>query len=113
MLRWPIETFYQDGKELLGFDEYLMRDAKAIGKHWCLVFVAYSLLHLDCLPSPLAKEHLPTKSIGEACRQQARALIELLIIRAHNMIQEGKDVKAVFDYLFSKQIAHATVDLAL
>ena len=30
-----------------------------------------------------------------------------------NMIQEGKDVKAVFDYLFFKQIAHATVDLAL
>jgi hypothetical protein len=38
--RWPIETFYQDGKEHLGFDEYRMRDAKAIQKHWCLVFVA-------------------------------------------------------------------------
>jgi hypothetical protein len=48
--RWPIETFYQDGKEHLGLDEYLMRNAKAIGKHWCLVFVAYSFLHLDCLP---------------------------------------------------------------
>lgn len=46
LLRWPIETFYQDGKERLGFDEYRMRDAKAIQKHWCLVFVAYSLLHL-------------------------------------------------------------------
>ena len=79
LLRWPIETFYQDGKEHLGFDEYLMRDAEAIGKHWCLVFVAYSLLHLDCLPSPLAKAQLPTKSIGAACRQQARALIETLI----------------------------------
>jgi hypothetical protein len=29
LLRWPIETFYQDGKEHLGFDEYHMRDAKA------------------------------------------------------------------------------------
>jgi hypothetical protein len=38
LLRWPIETFYQDGKEHLGLDEYRMRDAKAIGKHWCLVF---------------------------------------------------------------------------
>jgi len=113
LLRWPIETFYQDGKEHLGFDEYLMRDAEAIGKHWCLVFVAYSLLHLDCLPSPLANGHLPTKSIGEACRQQARALIELLIIKAHDMIQDGKDVKAVFDSLFSKQLAQATTGLAL
>ena len=44
-----IETFYQDGKMHLGLDEYRMRNAEAIGKHWCLVFVAYSLLH-TCLP---------------------------------------------------------------
>jgi hypothetical protein len=113
LLRWPIETFYQDGKEHLGFDEYLMRAAEAIGKHWCLVFVAYSLLHLDCLPSPLAKEQVPTKSIGEACRQQARALIELLILKAHDMIQQGKDVKAVFASLFSKQLTTVTTGLVL
>jgi len=106
LLRWPIETFYQDGKEQLGLDEYLMRDAKAIGKHWCLVFVAYSLLHLDCLPSPLAKEQVPTKSIGETCRQQARALIELLVIHAHQMLQNGASAKSVFDSLFAKQLAY-------
>ncbi len=76
------------------------------------MFVAYSLLHLDCLPSPLAKEQLPTKSIGEACRQQARALIELLIVKAHDMIQDGKDVKAVFDFLFSKQLVSAKTGLS-
>jgi len=109
LLRWPIETFYQDGKEQLGLDEYLMRNAKAIGKHWCLVFVAYSLLHLDCLPSPLAKEQVPTKSIGETCRQQARALIELLVIHAHHMLQNGESAKSVFDSLFAKQLAYAAV----
>ena len=31
--RWPIETFYQDGKERLGLDEYRTRDAEAIQKH--------------------------------------------------------------------------------
>lgn len=108
LLRWPIETFYQDGKEQLGLDEYLMRDAKAIGKHWCLVFVAYSLLHLGCLPSPLAKEQVPTKSIGETCRQQARALIELLVIQTHKMLQNGESAKSVFDSLFAKQLAYAT-----
>ena len=29
---------------------YRMRNAEAIKKHWCLVFVAYSFLHLDCSP---------------------------------------------------------------
>jgi hypothetical protein len=46
-----IETFYQDSKGQLGFNAYRMRSAEAIGKHWCLVFVAYSLLHLTCLPA--------------------------------------------------------------
>lgn len=107
LLRWPIETFYQDGKEQLGLDEYLMRSAKAIGKHWCLVFVAYSLLHLDCLPSPLAEAQVPTKSIGETCRQQTQALIELLVIHAHKMLQNGDSLTSVFDFLFAKQRAYA------
>jgi SRSO17 transposase len=108
LLRWPIETFYQDGKEQLGLDEYLMRNAKAIGKHWCLVFVAYSVLLLDCLPSPLAEEQVPTQSIGETCRQQTQALIELLVIHAHKMLQNGDSVNSVFDFLFAKQRTCAT-----
>ena len=70
--RWPIETFYQDGKTHLGLDEYRMRSAEAIQKHWCLVFVAYSFLHLDCLPPSPTKGSLPIKTIGEACRQRVR-----------------------------------------
>src|SRR4029450_7640943 len=62
--RWPIETFYQDGKTHLGLYEYRMRNAEAIKKHWCLVFVAYSFLHLDCLPSSPTKGSLPIKTIG-------------------------------------------------
>ena len=85
--RWPIETFYQDGKEQLGLDEYRMRGAEAIGKHWCLVFVAYSLLHLDCLPPSSTKRSLPLKTIGEACRQQAQALIQSLLLWVHERPQ--------------------------
>lgn len=101
--RWPIETFYQDGKEHLGLDEYRMRDAEAIGKHWCLVFVAYSLLHLDCLPPSPTKSRLPLKTIGEACRQQAQALIEALILQTHERLQQGQAIQDVFAHLFAKQ----------
>ncbi len=38
--RWPIETFDQDSKGHLGLDTYRMRSTAAIGKHWCLVYVA-------------------------------------------------------------------------
>jgi len=101
--RWPIETFYQDGKTHLGLDEYRMRNAEAIGKHWCLVFVAYSLLHLDCLPPSSTKGSLPLKTIGEACRQQAQALIEALILYAHEQLQRGQQAVDIFATLFAKQ----------
>lgn len=105
--RWPIETFYQDGKEHLGFDEYRMRRAKAIQKHWCLVFVAYSFLHLDCLPASLKQSRLPIKSIGEACRQQAQASIETLILYASRQLEQGRSASDLFAYLFAKQQALA------
>ena len=53
-----METFYQDGKGHLGLDEYRMRNAEAIQKHWWLVFVAYAFLHLDCLPLVTDKREL-------------------------------------------------------
>ena len=98
-----IETFYQDSKGHLGLDTYRMRSTEAIGKHWCLVFVAYSLLHLDCLsPSP-TKGSSPVKTIGEACRQQAQALIQALILYAHDRLQLGQRAEEIFAHLFAKQ----------
>jgi len=101
--RWPIETFYQDSKGHLGLDTYRMRNTEAIGKHWCLVFVAYSLLHLDCLPPSPTKGSSPLKTIGEACRQQAQALIEALILYAHEQLQRGQQAVDIFATLFAKQ----------
>jgi len=101
--RGPIETFYQDSKGHLGLDAYRMRSAEAIGKHCCLGFVAYALLHLDCLPSSPRKGSLPVKTIGEACRQQAQALIEALILYAHEQLQLGQQAIDIFATLFAKQ----------
>jgi len=102
--RWPIETFYQDSKTHLGLDEYRMRSAQAFEKHWCLVFVAYSLLHLDCLAvSPQKGAPTPHKTIGEACRQQAQALIQKLILHAHELLTQGVHAPDLFAQLFAKQ----------
>ncbi len=106
--RWPIETFYQDSKGHLGLDQYRMRSAEAIQKHWCLVFVAYSFLHLACLPPSLISgsgkllSH-PIKTIGSVCRQQGQKLIEELILFAHDQLQQGQTASEVFSRLFAKQ----------
>ena len=101
--RWPIETFYQDSKQYLGLDDYRMRSAEAFQKHWCLVFVAYSLLHLDCLSVTDKKTLIPLKTIGEACRQQAQSLIEALILYAHDRLSNGTDSRDLMSSLFAAQ----------
>jgi SRSO17 transposase len=100
--RWPTETFYQDGKGQLGLDAYRIRSAEAIGKHWCLVFVAYSFLHLACLAASLTKGSSPIKTIGEACRQQTQALIERLLLYVHERLMQGQQAEEVFTHLFAK-----------
>jgi hypothetical protein len=101
--RWPTETFYQDSKGHLGFNEYRMRNAEAIGKHWCLVFVAYSLLHLTCLPAVPDRAKSLIQSIGDACRQQARALLQQLLMFVHDRLSSGAPVDHVFAHLFAKK----------
>ena len=101
--RWPTETFYQDGKGHLGLDAYRMRSAEAIGKHWCLVFVAYTFLHLACLVPSLTKGTPPIKTIGDACRQQTQALIERLLLYVHERLLHGQPADVVFAHLFAKQ----------
>lgn len=81
-----------------------MRDAKAIQKHWCLAFAAYSLLHLDCLPASLKQSRLPIKTIGEACRQQAQSLIEALILYASQQLEQGQKANDLFSCLFAPDI---------
>lgn len=101
--RWPIETFYQDGKGPLGLDEYRMRNAEAMPNHGCLVCVAYACLPRDCLPSSPTTGSFPVKTIGEACRQQAQALIEGLILSAHKCLALGQRAEDLFTSLFAKQ----------
>ena len=101
--RWPTETFYQDSKGQLGFNEYRMRSAEAIGKHWCLVFVAYSLLHLTCLPVGPDRTKGLIQTIGDACRQQGRALLQKLLVFVHDQLSQGATADHVFTQLFAKQ----------
>jgi hypothetical protein len=101
--RWPTETFYQDSKGHLGFNEYRMRSTQAIGKHWCLVFVAYALLPLTCVPAVPDRTKGLLHTIGDACRQQGRALLQRLLVFVHDQLSHGTTVDHIFAQLFAKQ----------
>lgn len=42
--RWPIETFYRDSKQNLGFEKCIIRNEIGIKRHFLLKFIAYNLL---------------------------------------------------------------------
>ena len=107
--RWPTETFDQDGQGHLGFHEYRMRSAEAIGKHWCLVFVADSLLHRTCLPAGPGRTRSLIQTLGDACRQQGRALLQKLLVFVHDQLSQGAPIDQVFVQVFAKQQGMALV----
>jgi hypothetical protein len=87
----------------LGFDAYRIRSPEALGKHWCLVFVAYALLHLTCLPTVPDRPKGLMHTIGDACRQQSRALIQKLLLFVHDQLSHGATADQVFAQLCAKQ----------
>jgi hypothetical protein len=101
--RWPTATFDQDGQGHLGFNAYRMRSAEASGTHGCLVFVAYSLVHLTCLPAGPDRTRGLIHTLGDACRQQGRVLLQRLLVFVHDQLSQGASMDRVFAQVFAKQ----------
>ena len=102
--RWPIETFYQDVKQLLGFDTYQLRSMDAILKHWQLVFLAYGLLSLKRLQKTASKKaQVPLQTIGQVCRQQAQANASAFLDWVFKKLEAGISINIIRDTLFPKQ----------
>jgi hypothetical protein len=93
----------------LGFNEYRMRRAEAIGKHGCLVFVASSLWHLTGLPAGPDRMQGLMQTMGDACRHQGRALLQKLLVFVPDRLSDGATADQVFVHLFAKQQGLALV----
>ena len=101
--RWPTETCSQDSTGHLGFHEYRLRSAEAMGQHGCLVFAADSLLHRTCLPAVPDRTMGLIHTMGDACRQQGRAWLQRLLLFVHDQLSHGTTGAQVFMQLFAKQ----------
>ena len=87
----------------MGFNASRMRSTEALGKHGCLVFVASALLHLTCLPAGPDRTQGLIQTMGDACRQQGRALIQQLLGFVHDQLSHGVKVDRVFERLLARQ----------
>ena len=87
----------------MGFNAYRRRSAEALGKHGCVVFVAASLVHLTGLPAVPERTKGLMHTMGDACRQQGRALIQKLLVFVHDPWSHGTTADHVVTQLFAKQ----------
>lgn len=101
--RFQIEVFYKDAKQQLGFSDYQCRKEEAIGKHWYMVFCAYSLLKLDMLQTPAYQAwQRKLKTISVALQRQAQSVIEQLILACHRILSREPNPEHLFKLLFGK-----------
>ena len=96
-MRWTIEVFFGDTKELLGLDHYQLMSATAILRFWTLVAAAY--LYLDEERARLRDEWQRHVTIGEARRAIQRRHWRHLLDWLHEQFSAGVTSEQLFPLL--------------
>jgi hypothetical protein len=88
--RWPTETFNEDAKGCLGFEDYQLHKLRGIRRHWYLCLVAYSLLGDQGHPGRSRQGvRAPFESTGQRCHAVAHELLGYLVDWIAQQLQEG------------------------
>jgi SRSO17 transposase len=100
--RWPTETFNEDVKGNLGFEDYQLRHWRAIKRHWYLSFAAYSLLS-DQGPPGRSRWAVrgQFQSTGQRCRAVADELLGYLVHWIARQFEEGSDPDFILQQLLA------------
>ncbi len=102
--RWPIETFYRDAKQNLGFESCELRMLRGIRRHWNLVFLAYTLLQIESNASSLSKWLISNVvTIGGKCRLATCEIIRSFIFWACNQYNQNKEPDKIFRLVAAKK----------
>lgn len=100
--RWPTETFNEDVKGCLGFEDYQLRQWQGIRRHWYLSFLAYSLLGAQ-KPPGRSREAVKGQfaSTGQRCRAVADELVGQLIHWTAQQLQNGGSPDSILKILLA------------
>jgi SRSO17 transposase len=95
--RWSVEVLFEDGKELLGLDQYQVMSAESLVHFWTLVWAAYS--YLDEERARLREQWQRHVTLGEARREVQRVHWCHLISWMHQQFQVGTPPHTLFERL--------------
>jgi SRSO17 transposase len=99
--RWKIETFYRDSKQNLGLEDYQLRDLRAIKRHWCLVFLAYSLLVSGLWGTDVKRKEKPFPTLGEWILSATKTAFKGIVAWIITQWAQGRSAKEIADIAFS------------
>ena len=101
--RWPIETFHEFSKQLVGFESAQLRNQESVKRHFCLSCVAQSILQsASCCGGQSerlqwASEQEP--SIGQRLYSLSREALENLLQFCHSQFRQGHCVEQVLEVI--------------
>ncbi|MEM1281057.1 MAG: hypothetical protein AAGG53_13810, partial [Cyanobacteria bacterium P01_H01_bin.152] len=101
--RWPIETFHEFAKQVVGFESAQLRKEEAVKRHFCLSCVAQSLL--QSTPSSgqsserfeFAQPHEQT--IGQRLYTLGREALQQMLEMTQGLLAQGRSVEQIMEVL--------------
>jgi len=101
--RWPVETFHEFSKQLVGFESAQLRNEEAVRRHFCLSCVAQSALQSASCSGVKserlnqAQENEPT--IGQRLYTLTRDALHNLLELTQNLLAQGKSIEQVLEVI--------------
>jgi hypothetical protein len=90
--RGPIEHFFRDSKQEIGFEECQQRKEQAVLRYWELCFVAFTFLELVYqVDYPEEMDPFVIDTIGQKRRSLGMNLLQAFIRRVTSVVLEGGD----------------------
>jgi len=100
--RWPTETFNEDIKGDLGFEDYQLHKLRGIRRHWYLCLAAYSLLSEQGCPGRSRQGvRAPFESTGQRCRAVMDEALGHLVEWISQQIKDGVSTKIISQTLLA------------
>jgi DDE superfamily endonuclease len=98
--RSKTEGFYRDVKQNLGLEDYQLRDLWAIKRHWCLVFLAYSLLVQGLWDINGSSKGKSSPTLGERIGAATKTVFEGLVRWIGMQWNQGRSAKHIAELAF-------------
>jgi hypothetical protein len=102
LLRWRIDAFYRDAKQMLGLEDSEVRKLCGSKRHWLMVFLADTLLQLNAKAERLVEGvNGGVITVGSTCRFAATEVLRSFVSLVMRLAQKLKTADEILKYSLS------------